>query len=107
MATTPADLQSRWPFFATAEDATLQAAIDSATLECDVEHHSTLFEEGVALLAAHKACLGPAGVKARLVDHTGRSVFLSEYERLLEKTGFSLLVGAGPCDVTTADLGLS
>jgi hypothetical protein len=82
MAVDSALFKIRFPALVTVPDATVDAHLDAARLRTPARVWEDLQDEGVLYLAAHLIVIDPNGIKARLADKSGRSVYLTERERL-------------------------
>lgn len=82
MAMTLSRFRLEQPEFLEVPDTFIQAYLDEATLELDVEIWGDKLDAGIKYLAAHKMALSPQGMAAKLVDSKGNSTYNVHWELL-------------------------
>lgn len=77
---------TKFPEFARAGTALVQAHLDAAALEIDTEIFATLADEAIYYLAAHRLALSPYGQTAKLVAEGKRTTtYQTHFRELQEK----------------------
>lgn len=81
---------TQFPEFKGVELDLVQAHLDAAALEIDVDIWGLKADQGQAYLAAHKMALSPYGQNARLSTDDGRTTYFTHYKalRLQVTSGF-------------------
>lgn len=88
MAVTLDSFVTQFPEFAntaTADAAYVQAVLDAALLEIDLDVWNEKADQGQMYLAAHKLALSPFGNNAQLVADSKETTYLAHYERLVRQ----------------------
>jgi hypothetical protein len=80
--TTPLAFLARFPEFAKAGEARIQAALDDAAAQTDATVFGTLTDRAQSLLAAHYLAGGPSGREARPKDVESKTVYLTAREEI-------------------------
>lgn len=77
-----ATFKTQYPELRSAGDTLLQAFLDAAALEIDLEIWDTLSDQGQGLLAAHNLTMSPWGQAARMQPKDGVTTYGQKYEKM-------------------------
>lgn len=91
MAATYAQFILEFPEFAAVDSALVNAKLNAAILEVDVDACGTLADQITYYKTARKLAKMPSGNTSKLVEDDGRTVYDSELDRLIVEA-----VGGGP-----------
>lgn len=79
------------PEFRTTPDLTVQAFLDLAAKELNVDEIGDAYDEAHRLLTAHKIAISPLGVNARTLNDAGQTTYEVEFEKVLGRSVVALL----------------
>lgn len=92
MATTLATVRLMNPEFENVSDGIIQAYLDEALLEIDLEVWGALADQGQRYLALHKMALSPQGLGAKLVGSKGETTYNMHFEALAKTVSMGFRV---------------
>lgn len=75
----------QFPEFGAVDPALVQAHLEAAALEIDLDVWGSKASQGQAYLAAHKMALSPFGNNAKLSQNNGLTTYAIHYERLMRQ----------------------
>lgn len=84
------DFRVQFPEFDSAGDTMVQAFLDAAALEIDLDVWGPKADQGRFYLAAHKLALSPFGQAARLAKDKDSTTYWTHYTRLVSQVACGL-----------------
>lgn len=83
-----ASFRTRYPEFASAEDAQVQASLDDAATVLPVsgaQPWGAYYDQAHGLLAAHRLSISPWGMQARLDSNSADTTYGATFQKLLRQ----------------------